>query len=99
MLARNAATSLCLMIENRAGIAAAHDLAAVDGVDYLSFGLMDLAQSLGRSGNPAHPEVKQAVADASARINAAGKWVREDFMNFAWINDIVLTGAKTLLAS
>ena len=38
MLARNAATSLCLMIESRAGIAAAHDLAAVDGVDYLSFG-------------------------------------------------------------
>jgi 2-keto-3-deoxy-L-rhamnonate aldolase RhmA len=95
----NANTSLCLMIESRAGIEAAHELAAVEGVDYLSFGLMDLAQSMGHSGNPAHPEVKEAAADARARIQAAGKRVREDFMNFAWINEIVLAGAKQLLAS
>lgn len=95
----NANTALCLMIESVAGIEAAHQLAAVPGVDYLSFGLMDLAQSMGHSGNPAHPQVKAAVADARARINAAGKRVREDFMNFAWINEIVLAGAKQLLAS
>jgi 2-keto-3-deoxy-L-rhamnonate aldolase RhmA len=99
MLACNAATSLCLMIESRAGIEAVHELAAVEGVDYLSFGMMDLAQSLGHSGNPAHPDVKSAVADARARINAAGKRVREEFMTFAWINEIVLAGAKQLLAS
>ncbi|MEJ1975608.1 MAG: aldolase/citrate lyase family protein [Acetobacteraceae bacterium] len=99
MLARNADISLCLMIESRAGLDAVGELAAVEGVDYLSFGMMDLAQSLGHSGNPGHPEVKQAVDAARARINAAGKRVREEFMNFAWINDIVLAGAKALLAS
>jgi 4-hydroxy-2-oxoheptanedioate aldolase len=99
MLASNAATSLCLMIESQAGIAAAAELAAVEGVDYLSFGMMDLAQSLGHPGNPAHPDVKRAVADATARIEAAGKRVREGFMDFAWINEIVLAGTKQLLGA
>lgn len=95
----NAATSLCLMIESRAGIDAAHELAGVDGVDYLSFGMMDLAQSLGHSGNPGHKEVQQAVADATRRIEAAGKRVREGFMDYAWINEIVLAGTKQLLGA
>jgi 4-hydroxy-2-oxoheptanedioate aldolase len=66
-------------------------------VDYLSFGRMDLAQSLGRPGNPAHPDVEAAIAGAARRIRAAGKPVREDFMTFAWINDLLVAGAKSLL--
>lgn len=97
MQACNTATSLCLMIESRAGLDAAHELAAVAGVDYLSFGMMDLAQSLGHSGDPGHPDVKRAVEDAIARINAAGKPVREQFMTFAWINEILVAGARQLL--
>ena len=99
MLACNADTSLCLMIETRLGFEAAHELAAVAGVDYLSFGRMDLAQALGHPGEPAHPDCERAVADATRRINAAGKRVREDFMHYAWINDIVLTGARQLLGA
>ncbi len=94
MLAANAATSVCLMIESGAGVAAAGDLAAVEGVDYMSFGMMDLAQSLGHPGNPGHPDVKQAVADATGKIAAAGKRVREQFMQFAWINEVVQAGTK-----
>ncbi|MFI5013691.1 MAG: HpcH/HpaI aldolase/citrate lyase family protein [Hyphomicrobiales bacterium] len=97
LAACNAAVSLALMIESRAGLEAAHELAALDGVDYLSFGLMDLAQSLGHAGDPVHPEVKAAVAEASDRIRKAGKRVREDFMKFAWISDILTAGAKQLL--
>ena len=37
------------------------------------------------------------VALASERIRAAGKRVREDFMKFAWITDILTAGAKQLL--
>jgi 2-keto-3-deoxy-L-rhamnonate aldolase RhmA len=99
MLRCNANTSLCLMIESQAGIDAAGDLAAVEGVDYLSFGYMDLAQDMGHPGEPAHPAVKAAAADATARIQKAGKRVREDFMNYAWINEIMLAGAKQLLGS
>jgi len=97
MQACNAAVSLSLMIESVAGLEAAHELAAVEGVDYLSFGMMDLAQSLGHSGDPGHPDVRRAVEDATARINAAGKPVREQFMTFAWINEILVAGAKQLL--
>jgi 2-keto-3-deoxy-L-rhamnonate aldolase RhmA len=95
----NAATSLCLMIESRAGIDAAGALARVEGVDYLSFGLMDLAQSFGHSGNPGHADVRQAVERASAAIRDAGKRVREDFMQFGWINEIILAGMKQLLSA
>lgn len=99
MQACNATVSLCLMIESRAGLAAAGDLAALPGVDYLSFGMLDLAQSLGHSGNPEHADVKTAVADASRRIRAAGKRVREDFMKYVWINDVLLSGARALLGA
>jgi 4-hydroxy-2-oxoheptanedioate aldolase len=99
MQACNERMSLCLMIESRQGIEAAGALAAVDGVDYLSFGMMDLAQSLGHPGDPNHPGVTAAVQEASAMIRAAGKRVREDFMRYGWINDILRAGAKQLLAS
>jgi 4-hydroxy-2-oxoheptanedioate aldolase len=95
--ARNKAVSLCLMIESQAGLDAADKLAALDGVDYLSFGMMDLAQSLGHPGNPGHPDVKRAVEDASTRVRAAGKRIREDFMNFAWVSEILVTGAQKIL--
>jgi 4-hydroxy-2-oxoheptanedioate aldolase len=93
----NAGVSLCLMLESRAGVDAAGEIAAIDGVDYLSFGLMDLSQSCGHPGNPGHDEVRQAVERASAAIRAAGKRVREDFMQFGWINQIILTGMKHVM--
>ena len=73
-------------------------LAAVEGVDYLSFGLMDLAQSLGHSGDPGHAAVRDAVQRATVAIHAARKRVREDFMKLAWINEIILAGARQLFA-
>jgi 2-keto-3-deoxy-L-rhamnonate aldolase RhmA len=99
MQACNATTSLCLMIESAQGLALAGELAAVPGVDYLSFGMLDLAQSLGHPGNPEHPDVKVAVADASRRIRAAGKRIREDFMKYIWINDVLIAGASQLLSA
>jgi len=95
----NERVSLCLMIESRAGLVIAGDLAALPGVDYLSFGLLDLAQSLGHPGDSTHAAVKSAVAEATGRIHAAGKRVREDFMSYVWINDVLVAGAKQLLGS
>ena len=95
----NDRVSVCLMIESRAGIAIAGELAALPGVDYLSFGMLDLAQSLGHPGDPTHASVKAAVADATQRIHAAGKRVREDFMAYVWINDVLVAGATQLLGT
>jgi 4-hydroxy-2-oxoheptanedioate aldolase len=97
--AANAALSVCLMIESKAGLDLAGELAALPGVDYLSFGMLDLASSLGHPGNSEHPDVRAAAADAAKRIRAAGKPVREDFMKFAWINDVLMAGARQLLGS
>jgi len=96
MQACNATLSLCLMIESQTGIDIAGELAAIPEVDYLSFGMLDLAQSLGSPGDPAAPRVKAAVAGAIERIHAASKPVREDFMHFVWINDVLLAGARQL---
>jgi 2-keto-3-deoxy-L-rhamnonate aldolase RhmA len=93
----NENVSVGIMIESRGGLEVAQDIAALSGVDYFSFGLNDLAQSLGFPGEPNHPEVKRIVEETSRLIRQAGKPVREDFMNLAWINQVVLAGARTLL--
>jgi len=99
MAACNGALSVCMMIESPTGLALADQIAQVPGVDYLSFGLLDLAQSLGHPGDSSHAVVKQQVADCTARINKVGKRVREDFMRFAWVNDVLRAGMRTLLDS
>lgn len=95
----NANLSLCIMIESAGALEAAAEIAALPGVDYMSFGLNDLAQALGHAGEPRHPDVAAAVAEASARIRATGKPVREDFMTYAWVNEILDAGARELLGS
>lgn len=97
LVACNEAVSVGIMIESGEGLAAAADIAALPGVDYFSFGYNDLAQSLGYPGEPTHREVKRAAEAAAERIRAAGKPVREDFMSLAWINQIVLAGARQLI--
>ncbi|GHU04664.1 2-keto-3-deoxy-L-rhamnonate aldolase [Betaproteobacteria bacterium] len=94
----NAGVSLGLMIESTSGLENIDAIASTPGVDYLSFGMNDLAQSLGHAGNPRHPDVIAAVEAATARAHAVGKPIREDFMKLAWMNDIVLEGARKLLS-
>jgi 2-dehydro-3-deoxyglucarate aldolase len=51
---------ICVMvqIESRKGVAAAAEIAAVDGVDGLFVGPSDLAAGFGHLGNASHPEVQ-----------------------------------------
>jgi len=64
---------LLLQIETRAAIGEIEKMAAIDGVDGLFIGPQDLAADLGHLGNPGHPEVQAAIADAISRIKATGK--------------------------
>jgi len=97
MEACNDAISVCMMIETTAALDAAARIAQVPGVDYLSYGLLDLAQSLGHPGEGAHPDVKRSVTDCTQRINDAGRRVREQFMKYAWVNDVLRAGFRTLI--
>ncbi|MDR6868974.1 4-hydroxy-2-oxoheptanedioate aldolase [Microbacterium resistens] len=66
-------TSLTVQVENAAGVEAAAEIAAVDGVDAVFVGPSDLAASLGHLGQQTHPEVLDAVARTFAAVKAAGK--------------------------
>jgi 2-dehydro-3-deoxyglucarate aldolase len=65
--------AVMLQIESRAGVAAAAEIAAVEGVDGLFIGPSDLAAGYGHLGNPTHPEVQAAMAAVFAAAKAAGK--------------------------
>ncbi|HEX4984529.1 MAG TPA: HpcH/HpaI aldolase/citrate lyase family protein [Burkholderiales bacterium] len=64
---------LLLQIETRAAVAEIEKMAAIDGVDGLFIGPQDLAADFGHLGNPGHPDVQAAMADALTRIGKTGK--------------------------
>lgn len=66
---------ICVMvqIESRAGVAAAKEIAAVDGVDGVFVGPADLAANLGHLGDPGHPDVQKVIAQVFADTKACGK--------------------------
>jgi 4-hydroxy-2-oxoheptanedioate aldolase len=72
---RQADDEICLLlqIETRAAIGQIEKMAAIDGVDGLFIGPQDLAADLGHLGNPGHPQVQEAIAEAIRRIKATGK--------------------------
>jgi 2-dehydro-3-deoxyglucarate aldolase len=69
----NEQIAVIVQIESRAGVAAAAEIAALDGVDCLFIGPSDLAAGHGHFGNPGHPEVQQAIVKVMAAAKAHGK--------------------------
>jgi 2-dehydro-3-deoxyglucarate aldolase len=65
--------TVLVQIETRAAVAAAAEIAAVDGVDGIFIGPSDLAAAYGHLGNPNHPEVQAAIAQVHAAARAARK--------------------------
>ncbi|AKD39108.1 4-hydroxy-2-oxo-heptane-1,7-dioate aldolase [Pasteurella multocida subsp. multocida OH4807] len=66
---------ICLLVqvENKKGLENLKAIAEVDGVDGVFIGPADLSASLGHLGNPAHPEVQQAIEQAIKTVCAANK--------------------------
>ncbi|AZC13196.1 HpcH/HpaI aldolase/citrate lyase family protein [Microbacterium sp. ABRD28] len=64
--------SLFVQVETAAGVAAAGEIAAVDGVDGVFVGPSDLAASLGLLGQQTHPDVVAAAHRAFAAVLATG---------------------------
>lgn len=76
------------MVETAAGLAAAADIAAVDGVDGVFIGPYDLSMSLGC--RPGEPEVMAAIASVIEIARSAGKIVGM----FAGRPDLLEVGPK-----
>jgi len=69
----DAHVSLFLQIETAAGVEAAAEIAAIDGVDGVFVGPSDLAASMGLLGQQTHADVTAAVLRVFAAVRAAGK--------------------------
>jgi 4-hydroxy-2-oxoheptanedioate aldolase len=65
--------SLTVQVETVAGVEAAADIAALDGVDAVYVGPADLAASMGLLGQQTHPDVIAAVLATFETVRAAGK--------------------------
>lgn len=73
LAAADAARSVIIQIETRAGAEDADAIAAVDGVDCLWIGHMDLSCSLGIPGRFDHPDFAAAVAKVRDAAKGRGK--------------------------
>ncbi len=69
----NAGIALIVMLETPEAIAAAAEIAAVDGVDAVFIGPNDLAHSMGHGSNWNAPAVQEAIAAGMSAITTAGK--------------------------
>ena len=71
--AANEQSLVCVQLEHEAAIRNADEILDVEGIDVFFIGPSDLSQSMGHPGDPGAPAVAKAIADARAKIAAAGK--------------------------
>lgn len=73
--AHEANAQICLLVqaETQTALNNLDEIACIEGIDGIFIGPADLSASLGHVNNPTHPDVQEAIADAIARINKAGK--------------------------
>ena len=69
----NANTVAVPQLENVSCLDTLEEILKVEGLDYFALGPEDMAQSLGLSGQPQHPKVKEVHDKIEEKIKAAGK--------------------------
>lgn len=69
----NEEVCLLIQIETVEAIKNIEEICAVEGIDGVFIGAVDLSASMGHVGNPDHPEVVAAIEHAIDVINKAGK--------------------------
>ena len=81
VLAQDAETVVIAQIEEPAGVEAAKDIAAVEGIDALFAGPADLSVAYGHS-SPDNPDLPEALSRVGAACEAAGKGY------FSWVGSV-----------
>lgn len=89
--------SVTVQIENVAGVQAATDIAAVDGIDGVFVGPSDLAASMGVLGQQTHPDVTAAVLATFDAVRRAGKPVGVNAFDPAVADHYLAAGASFVL--
>jgi len=85
------------MIETLEGAEKVDELLEVEGIDFFMFGPADFAQDLGYPGKLKHPDVMTVMNAATAKIHAAGKQMREDFMIQKNLSSILINAAREMV--
>jgi 4-hydroxy-2-oxoheptanedioate aldolase len=89
--------SLFVQIESTAGVDAAAEIAATDGVDGVFVGPSDLAASMGLLGKQTHPDVVAAVLRTFDAVRSAGKPVGVNAFDPAIAQSYLDAGANFIL--
>jgi 4-hydroxy-2-oxoheptanedioate aldolase len=89
--------SLFVQVENTAGVDAAAEIAAVDGVDGVFVGPSDLAASMGLLGQQTHPDVVAAVLRTFDAVRQVGKPVGVNAFDAAVADSYLTAGASFVL--
>ncbi len=71
--AANDETMIVAQVESIEALSKVEEIAAVDGVDVVLAGPMDLSAALGHIGQTGHPDVQKFLEDFPARVTKMGK--------------------------
>jgi 4-hydroxy-2-oxoheptanedioate aldolase len=97
LVTADATVSLTVQVETMAGLAQLGGIADVDGVDAVFIGPADLAASMGKLGQPEHPNVVSAIEVAIATISEHGKAAGVNAFNEQIAHRYVDAGASFVL--
>jgi 4-hydroxy-2-oxoheptanedioate aldolase len=97
LVTADATVSLTVQVETAAGLTQLSDIADVDGIDAVFIGPADLAASMGKLGQPEHPDVVSAIENALAAIVAHGKSAGVNAFNEAVARRYLQAGASFVL--
>ena len=94
----NDQTMVIVLLEEVEALANLDEILTVPDIDVFFVAPSDLSQTMGHIGNAEHPEVQKAIADAIAKITAAGK-AAGTFMNDGNLEAYVQKGVTFLMTS
>jgi 4-hydroxy-2-oxoheptanedioate aldolase len=97
LVTADASVSLTVQVETLAGLEQLGDIADVDGVDAVFIGPADLAASMGKLGQPEHPDVVSTIENALATIVEHGKSAGVNAFNESVARRYLRAGASFVL--
>jgi 4-hydroxy-2-oxoheptanedioate aldolase len=97
LVTADASVSLTVQVETVAGLEHVADVADVDGVDGVFIGPADLAASMGKLGQPEHPDVVSTIETALATIVAGGTSAGVNAFNESVARRYLRAGASFVL--
>ncbi|MDT5090787.1 MAG: 4-hydroxy-2-oxoheptanedioate aldolase [Mycobacterium sp.] len=97
LVTADAAVSLTVQVETVAGLTQLGAIVDVDGADAVFIGPADLAASMGKLGQPEHPEVVSTIENALATIVQHGKSAGVNAFNESVARRYLRAGASFVL--